>query len=90
MRFEKIDHVLLPVGEGKIERTLLIFSPCVDIGAGFDQNAREFDIAVLCGCVQGGPAAMLPGVAIGSGMQQKFRHREGAARCCGVKRHVPR
>ena len=90
MGFEKIDHVLLPVGEGEIERTLLIFGPCIDIGAGFDQNVREFDITVLCGCVQGGPAAMLPGVAIGSGIQEKFRHRDGAARRRGVKRHVPR
>jgi hypothetical protein len=87
---EKIDHVLLPVSEGKIEGALLIFGPRIDIGAGFDQHAREFDVAVLRHRMQGSPAAMLLGVAIGSGIEQKFRYRAGAAGCCGVKGHIPR
>ncbi len=87
--FEKIDHFLLPVCEGEVERTLLIIGPYVYIGAGFDKDAREFDVAVLRDCVQGSPAAVLLGVAIGSRIQQKFRHRVRAARRSGVKRHVP-
>ena len=75
MGFEKIDHALLPVGEGEIERALLIFGPRIDIGAAFNQDAREFHVAVLRHRMQGSPAAVLLSVAIGSCIQQKFRHR---------------
>jgi hypothetical protein len=39
----------------------------VDIGSGVDKDPRKYDIAVLCGRVQGSPATVLPGVGIGSG-----------------------
>ena len=45
--FQKINHRLLPLGEREIERALLIVGTHADIGAGFDEHARELDISAL-------------------------------------------
>jgi hypothetical protein len=67
---------------------LIIFCACVYVGARGYQQFCKFDIAILRGCVERGPSAVLARVDWGAVVDEEFHHLHMPASGGGVERQV--